>query len=247
VDTKWALGEIDNFLALTKMRRPTSQPGVISVSARLITAGNQTEIIASAQVVEQIFDRVIRDWRTLVSSDGTETVNRWVQHREAAMRVRTEILRQEEVREKLGDNAPLLSASQLHPWVWDGARSLWQSAHYREAIRAGSIKLNAETQNKTGRFDVVEADLFKQVFTADPPQPGKPRLRVLPADQSKTFLSFTRGVMAYAEGCYAAIRNPSSHAIQDEMPEGEALEQLAAFSVLARWVDSATVITATEV
>lgn len=53
------------------------------------------------------------------------------------------------------------------------------------------------------------------------------------------------GVRAFAEGCFAAIRNPNSH--EDglpELPEHEALEQLAAFSLLARWVDGATVVTA---
>lgn len=45
-------------------------------------------------------------------------------------------------------------------------------------------------------------------------------------------------MMAFTEGCYAAIRNPASHAVLGELPEHEGLELLAAFSVLARWVDS---------
>jgi hypothetical protein len=48
--------------------------------------------------------------------------------------------------------------------------------------------------------------------------------------------------MAFAEGCYAAIRTPVSHDELDELPEHEALEQLAALSVLARWVDNSTVL-----
>lgn len=44
--------------------------------------------------------------------------------------------------------------------------------------------------------------------------------------------------MAYAEGCFAAIRNPVAH-VEGELPENERLEQLAALSVLARWVDQA--------
>jgi len=47
--------------------------------------------------------------------------------------------------------------------------------------------------------------------------------------------------MAFAEGCYAALRNPPSHDPQDELSEQEALEQLASFSVLARWVSRAKV------
>ncbi|WBP89191.1 TIGR02391 family protein [Kitasatospora cathayae] len=58
-------------------------------------------------------------------------------------------------------------------------------------------------------------------------------------DGSKTFTIVHRGVAAFAEGCFAAIRNPNSHeAGLPELPEHEALEQLAAFSVPARWVDT---------
>ncbi|MGW2478143.1 TIGR02391 family protein [Streptomyces sp. NPDC001665] len=52
-----------------------------------------------------------------------------------------------------------------------------------------------------------------------------------------------RGAAAFAEGCYAALRNPNSH--EDglpELPEHQALEQLAAFSVLARWVEKAALL-----
>lgn len=48
--------------------------------------------------------------------------------------------------------------------------------------------------------------------------------------------------MAFAEGCYAAIRNPSSHDVQGDLEETDALEQLAALSVVARWIDACKVI-----
>ncbi|MEV0705847.1 TIGR02391 family protein, partial [Saccharopolyspora sp. NPDC050389] len=73
------------------------------------------------------------------------------------------------------------------------------------------LKLNAETQNKSQRRDISEAPLFTDVFSEAPPKPDKPRLRVHPDDRSKTFSSMHRGVRSFAEGCYAAIRNPSSH------------------------------------
>lgn len=47
--------------------------------------------------------------------------------------------------------------------------------------------------------------------------------------------------MAFTEGCYAAIPNPTSHNPQEELGEQEAFEQLVAFSVLARWLDRADV------
>jgi hypothetical protein len=133
----------------------------------------------------------------------------------------------------------------MHSWAWDGARALWQSGHLREAVTAAAKMVNLETQKKVGRRDISEADLFKQAFTLDDPTPGKPRLRVVPNDGGQSFKNIHRGLMMFAEGCYVAIRNPNSHeANLPELPENEALEQLAAFSYLARQVAAATVVTA---
>ena len=87
-----------------------------------------------------------------------------------------------------------------------------------------------------------ETALFQLAFSTHAPAPGKPRLRLPDDDDGKTARGVRRGVMAFAEGCFAAIRNPSSHDVQDDLPEAEALEQLASFSVLARWVDAARVL-----
>jgi len=69
--------------------------------------GQRSDIVASAQVVEQILDRVLPRWRTEIADDGK---NRWTGHREAAQRAVVEIERRADIREKLGDNAPMISA-----------------------------------------------------------------------------------------------------------------------------------------
>lgn len=240
MNTGWATEQLDEFLRLTELYRPPDPPGVVHITSRLSTRGQQADIVASAQVVEQVLDRVLPRWREEVPSERNATVNRWYQHREAVQRARAALARDEEVRRNLGDDAPRLSASHLHPWAWEGARALWQSGHHREAVGAAARKVNAEAQNKLGRRDVSETDMFKQAFSLDRPKPGAPRLRLLPDDGSRTYQSVHRGVMAYAEGCYAAIRNPVAHE-EGELPEDEGLEQLAALSVLARWVDRAEV------
>lgn len=122
--------------------------------------------------------------------------------------------------------------------MWEGARALWHSGHFREAVTATARKINAETQNKVGRRGVSETKLFQQTFSVDAPKSGQPWLRLMVDDGSDTFHSVHRGAMDSAEGCYAGIRNPNSHEDgQPELPEHQALEQLAAFSALARWVD----------
>ncbi|WP_353946483.1 TIGR02391 family protein [Streptomyces sp. HUAS MG91] len=244
IDIPWARAELAQFLALTELYRPPDPPGVVNFTSRLSNRGKNSEINASAHVVEQILDRVLPRWRTEVPDDRNKDVNRWYQHRDAAQRADAALQRDAEVRERLGDDAPQLSASTLHPWVWSGARSLWQSGHYREAVTAAARKVNAEAQNKVGRRDASETALFQSVFSKDDPKPGQPRLRLRADDGSDTFRSVQRGAAAFAEGCFAGIRNPNSH--EDglpELPENEALEQLAAFSVLARWVDAATLAT----
>ncbi|MFE9172467.1 TIGR02391 family protein [Streptomyces kebangsaanensis] len=244
IDIEWSRGELARFLELTELYRPPDPPGVAIISSSMSNRGEQADIVASAHVVEQILDRVIPNWRADVPSDRNKRVNRWCQHREAAQRADVALQRDAEIRERLGDDAPQLSAATLHPWVWSGARALWQSGHYREAVTAAARKVNAETQNKVGRRDASETALFQSVFSKDTPKPGQPRLRLMDDDGSDTFRSLQRGAAAFAEGCFAGIRNPNSH--EDglpELPEPQALEQLAALSVLARWVDIAKLAT----
>ncbi|MGN7131910.1 TIGR02391 family protein [Rhodococcoides corynebacterioides] len=233
MNTEWAIAELDKFVHQTEIVASTT-PGVIASFPR-----ESDEVIAAqAYVVEQIMNRVVPNWRTGV---GKDSYHRWGEHREAAVRARAQLVRKQEIEENLGENAPELSAAELHPWIWEGAKSLWQSGHYREAVGGAIRKLNAETQNKVDRRDVSETDLFKQALSMDEPKVGKSRLRRMKDDGSDTYKSVQRGAMALAEGVFAGIRNPLSHEVDQELSEQEALEYLAALSVLARWVDQSDV------
>ncbi|MGW4510308.1 TIGR02391 family protein [Streptomyces sp. NPDC004436] len=241
-DIAWARAELARFLELTTLYHPPDPPGLTIITSRMSNRGDEKDILAGAQVVEQILDRVLPAWRTEIPDSR---VNRWCRHREAAQRAEAVLERDGEVRARLGGDAPDLNASAMHPWAWEGARPLWQSGHLREAVTAAARKVNAETQNKLGRKDVSETRLFQQAFSQDAPKAGQPRLRLMQDDGSDTYRSIHRGAAAFAEGFFAGIRNPNSHA--DGLPElaqHEALEQLAALSVLARWVDAATLVTA---
>jgi hypothetical protein len=236
MNNKWAITELDKFIEQTVM---TNASSANVITSRDRTAAPDVEVTRQAFVVEKILDRVIPNWRTDVPD--TSANNRWSRHREAAIRAREQLLREQEIRENLGENAPELSAAELHDWVWSGAKSLWRSGHYREAVEGAIKKLNAETQNKVRRRDVSETDLFKQAFTLDAAAPGKSRLRRMSPEGSDTYKSVQRGAMSFAEGVFAGIRNPLSHEAGQELSEQEALEYLAALSVLSRWVDGSTV------
>jgi len=240
MNTEWAIAELDKFIKMTVMTNASgSSGGAVFITSRDRTAASDVEVMKQAPVVERILDRVIPRWKTEVLDSSAN--NRWSRHREAAIRAREQLIREQEVKENLEENAPDPSAAELHPWIWSGASSLWQSGHFREAVEGAIKKLNAETQNKVGRRDVSETDLFKQAFSLDASVAGKARLRRMTPDDSNTYKSVQRGAMNLAEGIFAGIRNPLSHEADQELSEQEALEYLAALSVLARWVDTAAV------
>lgn len=237
MDSEWAAERLREHIRLTTL----TQKYYEDIGTFDELAANPEQIHASAQIVEQIMDRVTPRWRLDLAEDPAQ---QWQPHRAAAVRALAEIEHAEELAEKLGDNAPTLNAAAMHPWAWGGARSLWQSGHFGEAVRAAIIKVNAELQNKVGRRDVGEEGLVKESFSDDEPKPGRPRLRPPGDDGGKTALSIRRGVRSLGEVCFAALRNPASHDPIADVDEHVALEQLATVSLLARWIDEADVVTA---
>jgi uncharacterized protein (TIGR02391 family) len=230
LDVAWAITELEAFV------HASGTDGMYQRESDDVVAGY-------AHVAEQILDRVLSDWRSKGDkrSQKLRDYDQWAPLHDAASRGIAAFKRQGELRERLGDSAPRVSAGDFHPWIWSGASSLWQSGHYREAVEGAIRKLNAETQNKLGRRDINETDLFNQAFSDQPPTAGKPRLHRMKDDGSTTFKSVQRGARAFAEGVFAGIRNPLAHEADQEMSEQQALEYLAALSVLARWVDEAQI------
>ena len=77
-------------------------------------------------------------------------------------------------------------------------------------------------------------------FRTKDPTKGAPRLRLPHIDkdsQPQKWSSAHEGAQHYGMGCVQGIRNPRAHGT-DSISEQEALEQLAALSVLARWVEA---------
>ncbi|WP_203981061.1 TIGR02391 family protein [Planotetraspora silvatica] len=148
---------------------------------------------------------------------------------------------QKEVDENLYLGGPSIRAAQLHSWVWDAASTFWDAGHYREAVEQAARAISAHAQRKLGRKDISEGALLKQAFTREDPKSGAPRLR-FPGDRStETWRSRQDGAVAFASGCFSGIRNIAVHQHTLDWDEQEALEYLASFSVLARWVDTCKV------
>lgn len=244
IDVDWAIRNLSEFIHATDQVAYDNSGGRVAI---LGTHQRMPDSTAGklAYVAERILDRVLPEWRS--SDDRLPEARQkypWHHLRDWAARGIAALEREAELQEKLGDKAPHLSAGDFHPWIWDGASSLWRSGHFREAVEGAIRKLNAETQNKLGRRDVSETDLFNQAFSEQAPSLKNPRLHRMPDDGSKTFKSVQRGARVFAEGVFAGIRNPLAHEADQEMSEQQALEYLAALSVLARWVDGSTLETA---
>lgn len=135
-----------------------------------------------------------------------------------------------------GTSAPTMAADSLHPLVWDAASKLWHDGHHSSAVQRAATFVNAHVQDLTGRRDVSDGVLMAQVFSNEPPAEGKPRLRWPGADTDLTVKAMRTGLLQFGQGCFAAIRNPATHGTTD-LPQQEALEQLAILSTLARWID----------
>jgi len=150
---------------------------------------------------------------------------------------------QEETRAKLGSASPQMSADALHPTVWGAASQLWADGHFDSAVQRAATFLNADVQDRVGRHDVSDASLMNEAFSSAPPAEGKPRLRWPGADDDLTVKSMRDGLRGYASGCFQAIRNPATHATEQSAKQ-VALEQLAALSLLARWVEQCELLSA---
>jgi uncharacterized protein (TIGR02391 family) len=133
--------------------------------------------------------------------------------------------------------APSLAADAMHPWVWGSARQLWDAEAYQDAVGSSARTINARLQQKLGRHDISELDLINQAFSDKAPEVGKPRLR-FPGDRSDPrWSALQNGARSFGAGCFQAIRNRAAHDEETGWTKHEALEYLAAFSILARWIE----------
>lgn len=239
-DWDWLKATLDEFI--TKMQ-PREVPG--PVIYREEPSCGETEAIRQGEIIKPILNRFKPGW----ARGGSGSHYQWRAHLDAAQELRAWIDVQHEVADRLatfGEQSPTISAAGMHPVVWDAAKAQWNLDQHGEAIYAVARAINSMLQKKLERRDVSEGDLIKQAFSDKAPEPGKARLRYPDIGDDQTSESMRQGVLQFGAGCFAAIRNPLAHRPHDELEltEAEALESLAAFSLLARWIDRAQVETA---
>lgn len=147
-----------------------------------------------------------------------------------------------ELRDKLKPEAPSMIADGFHSWVWDAAQTFWESKHYSSAVHQAATSISDHLQTKVNRRDQSDQKLMGECFSEKDPKPGCPRLRFPGDPTDETVKSRQHGALMFSQGCYGALRNPAAHGTA-ELDQQIALEQLAAFSVLARLIDECSVVT----
>jgi hypothetical protein len=144
----------------------------------------------------------------------------------------------------VGPSGPRLAAAEMHPWIWNAAVDLWDDGHHRQAVVAASSAL---FDNHLPAKVVIPsarggADLVTKAFSTSQATAAESRLRFPGlAEGTPEWTSAHEGAMQFGRGCAQGIRNVTTHGAVPS--EQQALEALAALSLLARWIDEAEVRT----
>jgi hypothetical protein len=115
------------------------------------------------------------------------------------------------------------------------------AGHRRAAIQAAATQVDLALQARLSSHDISGTDIVTQAFRLDAPKPKKPGLRFPGLTVgSERFMSAHQGAMNFGQGCFMAVHNLATHDPTDP-DEDDAMEMLAALSVLAHWIDGAAV------
>lgn len=126
---------------------------------------------------------------------------------------------------------PTSGVEALHPAVWGPAGKLWRDGHFRSAVHSAAEALTAQLRARVGQSGMDATALYGKIFSE------RDQLLQWPGDPNDlTVKSMRAGLGKYAPGVNMTIRNTAAHGTA-EMSAQDAMERLAALSLLARWID----------
>ncbi|MFI8977419.1 TIGR02391 family protein [Nocardia asteroides] len=143
---------------------------------------------------------------------------------------------------------PTLGPPEFHALVWGAAQRLWHIEEYRRAVAAAADAVEIHCRHMIDRFDIEGIDVWQQAFSKNAPAVGSPRLRWPGDPKHKSVISMNEGLAEYSRAVQRTIRNQATHGQgEQDYTAQEALERLAALSLLARWIDRCNLDTAEQV
>ncbi|MEV6436290.1 TIGR02391 family protein [Streptomyces anulatus] len=233
MDHSWAIVKLDDFI-----------DGIDKLGDWVRLRSQEEALTRKEIVVRQIVNEYVQGLGDYtVVPDGSKQ-KRWAPAREAAMHARELALHQDEFDSFRRARGPGLSADALHPWVWEPASPLWAAQAHQDAVLTAARKVNSRLQQKLSRHDIGEMDLCMQSFDLKQPTESKPRLRFDGDRSTPTWRARQEGAKYFSAGAFLGIRNLAAHQETVTWTEQEALEYLASFSVVARWIEECSVETA---
>ena len=216
MDRDWMRERLEEFRAVCQEYERSSQHGSIG----------DENVLARMHRMEPTARAVLRALDPELANFNLDTMAGEYDGIKAADRGLGMLADLDDVTTRLRPEAPTLPADQLHPWVWDAARTFWDAGAHAVAVEQAAKSITAHTQQKTG-CQLADDDLMSQVWSDEPPSAARPRLR-FPGDRSaKTWQSRQRGARSLAQGCYGGIRNVVAHDHAPDRPQQLALEYLA--------------------
>lgn len=151
-----------------------------------------------------------------------------------------------EVERRMGPSLPQTDLGALHPTVAGAARKSFSREDYSQAVSIAAEQVVQEARSRTGRTDLVGIDVWRQAFSSSPPSAGAPRLR-WPGDPSDVDVrNMNEGLRDLAAGLQRTVRNTSAHHPDAGISREEAIERLAALSLLATFVERCEMISASD-
>lgn len=226
---EWAQGKLNDLEVAVEMLR-LARGAKDSAATRSAVQQLELKMVPVTAIAEFLFE----EWSWHYSRSYEYLM-------QSIQQIRGQLIYAAEIEKNLQPVAPELRADRLHPWVWRGAQSLWASGHYADAVETAAKMVNAELQNKVGRRDISDAKLCADSFSPHAPSEKAPRLRFAGDRTSESWGTRQSGAVSFSRGAFMAIRNPLAHHGDTDLGEHEALELLAVFSVVARWIEECTV------
>ncbi|MFE7278592.1 TIGR02391 family protein [Streptomyces sp. NPDC057623] len=233
MDHAWAIEKLDDFIE-----------GIDKLGDWVRLRSQEEALVRKEIVVRQIANEYVQGLGDYTVHLNGSKQRRWGPAREAAMHARELAAHEDEFDAFRRARGPGLAADAFHPWVWGPASALWAAQAHQDAVLTAARTVNRRLQQKLGRHDIGEMDLCMQSFDPKPPTEGKPRLRFEGARDTPKWKARQDGAKYLSAGAFLGIRNLAAHEEQVTWTQQEALEYLATFSVVARWIEECSVETA---
>jgi hypothetical protein len=160
VDQEWAAKQLEAFVEAIDTLEQMGRIGSLIAddereSLRLGNDADETEnLVRSREPIAQlIMEAVQPGLSTYQSADSVMDewggwATRWRPAKGAALRALGLVKTGAEAKEKLRTDAPDLAADQLHAWVWEAARPMWEAGSPATAVLHAAQAINARLQRQ---------------------------------------------------------------------------------------------------